>query len=1477
MGVWDVGIKFSEEKNRNRKLWQIWDVVAVEDQGLELEFQNEKLDAVNGKISDSLNEEVNGNVERSNGEPPVVNGGTWKDESAPEDGKGIQVSVADSAEEHNGKTESSAEAEDKQVVGLDRKIEGAIDGEEEKSELITKSESPPGFVENHESRIGDLGLAARSGEDEGSNNTSSQINSSGDANDENGNQINLSVTETSEACQGSQDLVVDVVECGLQDVSVEAEDEVKKLAKEVVQNAENEVSPSTCLDLDLESNPIDTKEETDVVPDVVECDSQDVSVNAEDEVKLSGEVVETAEHEVPPSTSLDLDMESNFINTKEETNLGVDAIQCELEDVSVKAKDVVKLSVEVVETAEDEVPPSTSLDLDLGSSPFNTKEETDVGVDVECEFQDVNVKGKDEVNLAGKMVESTEHEDPPSTSLDLDLELNPINSKEETDVGVDVVECEFQDVSVKVKDMVKLSEEVAESAELEVPQSTSLDLDLDSNIINTKEEKDLAVNVVGIESEDLSVEAEAEAEAEVNLSGEVAETAEHELPPSTSLDLESESNPSNTKEETNVVVDVVECELQDVSLEAKDEVKLLGEVVETAEPEVPLSTSLDLGLEFNPINSKEETLKEEAETTLSLDVLEDQQCDYALGNNVQVVLEQRGEAKPVLSTTDYHVETVCDLVLEEKDMEDIFASHIDNGVKYPEEPDKHPDGSGVSQETIESETKTEASEPTQSFPASVALAPQIEIEVYDVETVGAVSSSPVGGQNSQITEKGLPGQDGWIRCTTNEATSVSDSTLDMVVLTEKEPAFQGGEARAEPKVSSGKDNVPNSPPATSGVKMEPELVHNFSAISSGEMTGDVAGACRTDVSDSCNVNKEDAAKIELEIEHVEDTVDQMDGAAGSRNNLLLQENEDTGNSQSNNILVASPGDSSGNMIDREASIKTKTKPFNFLIRVPRFDDECLREQIRLAKLNVDEKTKLRDAIQIQIQEKRANSQIHGIDYEYAKGEGRNARKLVRSKRMEIDSLQSVINKAKNALSIEDIDSQIYNMEHMIQHETLPLKEEKQLIREIKQLKQLREQLSSNMGSQDEIKQALEQREEVEERLKILRKELDILKDRVLKAEATAMEAEKKYDDENKKVKELQAQFRAADDVRQAAYAQWQSLRKELSKKVENFMELWNTNDEFRREYVKFNARSTVRRLGTLDGRSLGPDEEPPILPSYVDERVNRIVSTPVKVDLASQFPTLEFKQERTKESVTSDGKSMKKMIEDKNQKVTNKESAISVQMNGLDTVSGEDITYEVHEEPKKSREEIEAIKKAEEMKREETEAKLKEQRRLEALAKANEARERKKRQAEKLQMRAELKTLKEAEQKEREREKRLRKKERKKAAATDVNDINNCEIAPSSESTVETSKDIEVKDVSSVTPKKSNKHWLFTKQSKTKSIPPPLRNRNKKKLQQYMWVGITSAAIFVLFWLGNIGVFSNDLWISGIFITENFSSITEKY
>ncbi|KAL6509907.1 hypothetical protein OROGR_022395 [Orobanche gracilis] len=1386
----------------------------------------------------------------------------------------------------------------------DQNTEGAEYGEEEKFDELKKSDSSIGFVQNHDSPFGGSDLVAGSGKNGESSSNSSRINSfgdvavggeekqetligvsdlavgssesresnsSGNANGEYANQFILSAYETSEACRGSQDVVVGVVECELQDVSVDAAEDEVKLAKDVSMDAaEDEVklakevmethgtSGSTFLDVELELNATNSKDERDVVEDVV---IRDVPVKAVAEVKSSGEML--ADHETPTSTSLDLNLESNLLNTKEETEV-VDDIECESQDLSVKAEDGVKLLGEVV--------------VDTESYPTNTN---DVLVeDVDCESQDVSVNAEDELELSGKPVDIAEHATVPSTSPDVHLKLSPVNSKDESYVVEDVVECDSKDVSVMAVDEMKLSRGVVETAKYELPLSTSVDLGMESYPINTTEERDVLVEFIKCELQDANMKAK----DEVTLSNGVVKTGEHEVPLSISVDWGTRSYPVNTKEDTAVVLEVVECDLQDVNLKTKDEVKLMDGVTKSGEHEDSPCTSLDL----NQVNTKTQIYKVE-------DVAEYELIDVSVRPEDEVILSgevvETSEHKiPPSTFLDKDTESNQIYSKEGTDMiDDVECGQQDVSVKAEDEVKS----STEEVQTAEYEVTTSISLDLESYPVNTKEETDVIVQVVESE-LQDVSMKAKGKDDVKLLDEAIRTAEHEVALSNSldldmESNPVNNKEEIYMVAHVVECELQDASMKAEDEVTLSGSTAGIAEHEihllSSHVTLEPEVhVHNSSAITSGENSGDLTFTSRIDVSDRFNVNNEGAANIELEIEDVENMADQIDSAAGSSN--------ENGNSQDNSTPVVPPGGSIMNVVDGEkSSIKTRKIPFNFLVRVPRFDDDSLREQIRLAKLNIDEKTKLRDAIQVQIQEKRASTQIHGIDYEYAKGEGRNARKLVRSKRLEIDSLQSLINKAKNALSIKDIDSQMYNLEHMIQHETLPLKEEKQIIREIKQLKQLREQLSYNMGSQDEIKQALEQRGEVEERLKVLRKELDILKDKVLKAEASAVEAEKKYDDENKKVKELQAHFRAAADIRQAAYFQWQSLRKELSKKrqhyfkykddaavasnlvfsrdteelyrlcinnVENFMELWNTNNEFRNDYVKFNARSTVRRFGTLDGRPLGPGEEPHIfISSYVDERVNRIISTPAKVDLESQFPTPEPKEERIVGSVSSVDKSMKKAAEEKYQRAANKGSSRSMQVNDLDTVCDLDITYE---EPRKLREEIEVIKKAEETKREDDEAGLKEQRRLEALAKATEARERKKRQAEKLLMRAELKTQKEAEQKEKEREKRLRKKERKKAAATDANDINNsCEIGPSSKSGVETSKELEVKDVSSsiTTAKRPKKHWLFGKQGKTKTIPPPLRNRNRKKLQQWIWVGVTCTVILVLFWLGNIGVFSN--------------------
>ncbi|CAA2999633.1 Hypothetical predicted protein [Olea europaea subsp. europaea] len=586
------------------------------------------------------------------------------------------------------------------------------------------------------------------------------------------------------------------------------------------------------------------------------------------------------------------------------------------------------------------------------------------------------------------------------------------------------------------------------------------------------------------------------------------------------------------------------------------------------------------------------------------------------------------------------------------------------------------------------------------------------------------------------------------------------------------------------------------------------------------------------------------------------------------NNIILgcttndaNESEDNGNG----ISTAPPKGSTDVMLAREnLSVGAATRPF-YLVRIPKSNDRKLREQIKHAQLEVDEKTRLRNVIQLEIQKTRENYRACGSQCEAAMIERGAARKIMRSKLSEIDFLRSVINRAKSVITIEDLDRQICNMEHMIQHETLTLKEEKQLIHEIKQVKQHRDKLSHSIGSQDEIQQALDQREEAEERLKILKKELDGLKDSISKIEEAATAAGREREDENRKAEELRVQFRAADDIRQAAYSQLQSLRKELFEENEHFrkymgdaatardcafnedreglhhlcvnqvekiMKLWNTNDKFRKEYVKQNERSTLTRFGTLDGLSLGHDKVPPNLPGYVNEGVGKLGLTPVETGSIQSSPL--------------------ELSEPKNRMMTNKEPAKPVLVNALATVSGEDVINEIKKKPMKSKEEVELERKMEEESREEAKAKLKEQLRLEEIEKTKLALERKKRNAEKAQRRAEQRAQKEVEQKEKEREKRLKKKERKNASAAAPSEVNDVSRAIQS---TEIQTEI-VEETNSVAAASTRRP---PKQSKSKyNIPPSIvRNRNKRKWQPWIWLVLACLTVVALFLLGNTGMFTN--------------------
>ncbi|KAI3762569.1 hypothetical protein L1987_53001 [Smallanthus sonchifolius] len=501
------------------------------------------------------------------------------------------------------------------------------------------------------------------------------------------------------------------------------------------------------------------------------------------------------------------------------------------------------------------------------------------------------------------------------------------------------------------------------------------------------------------------------------------------------------------------------------------------------------------------------------------------------------------------------------------------------------------------------------------------------------------------------------------------------------------------------------------------------------------------------------------------------------GRHETTHNIQNEEAEDIDGIHSDEIPTSSVEGSVTDAIDVQNEV-AEVLPYNFLIKIPRCEDENLKDQIRSAQLLVFEKTRLRDVIRMEIQGKRARLKAHNEAYNVAKTD-------------------------------ETIARWIFNMEHMIQHETLLLKDEKQFVHEIKQLKTLRDQLASNMGSSEEIQQVVDQKDHNEEH--------DVRQ----KAYAQLNSLKKLSYDKNKTFRQFKEDLMAARDI--ASLGNKDALYRLCMNQVETFMEQWNNNDEFRKKYISGCNMNVSRRQSALDGGSLVLDDVAPALPVVLLVEEGKIVSS------------TEKKQTDDNNNNTNN-KSIENESGQKNQTLTTKGVAKPKGSDDVPVVSELTVENKKEEENTLKNEDIELAKKAEELRKEEIAAKLKEQRRLEEKAKAIEALERKKRNAEKAQIRADLRAHKEAEQKEKEKEKRLRKKEEKKKTGGGDESINGEEAAAASS---ESANEAAAKDTETV-PKEKNKKkpatpppYFFSKQLKPKPIPPPLVNRNKKRWQQW--------------------------------------------
>lgn len=106
-----------------------------------------------------------------------------------------------------------------------------------------------------------------------------------------------------------------------------------------------------------------------------------------------------------------------------------------------------------------------------------------------------------------------------------------------------------------------------------------------------------------------------------------------------------------------------------------------------------------------------------------------------------------------------------------------------------------------------------------------------------------------------------------------------------------------------------------------------------------------------------------------------------------------------------------------------------------------------------------------------------------------------------------------------------------------------------------------------------------------------------------------------------------------------------------------------------------------------------------------------------------------------------------------------------------------------------------------------------------------------------------------------EKEKKARKKERKRSSPAEATDgCKEAEPMQSAETPTEAALDsaIIIEKSRSIR-KMAHKSSQFGKQAKPKPIPPPLRNRGKRRIQSWMWVVVVALLLVALFLLGNSG------------------------
>ncbi|KAJ0496261.1 putative proton pump-interactor [Helianthus annuus] len=306
----------------------------------------------------------------------------------------------------------------------------------------------------------------------------------------------------------------------------------------------------------------------------------------------------------------------------------------------------------------------------------------------------------------------------------------------------------------------------------------------------------------------------------------------------------------------------------------------------------------------------------------------------------------------------------------------------------------------------------------------------------------------------------------------------------------------------------------------------------------------------------------------------------------------------------------------------------------YFVKYRTVEDQALKAKLDQADKDLKKLNLARDPITEKLRAKR-NERAQVIGQLKALVEEKNHfRTIMDGKRKEIEPLQQALGKLRGpnnanrggyiCSSEEELNDVIKSMQYRIQHESITLNEEKQIIREIKQLEGTRDKVIANAAMRAEVQKSVGEKDAIQDQVKSIGVDLDgVRKDQqAIKAKLKTLETEKEAI--NGVIASLEEELRVVIEKRDKVYDKIRELRNkreegntcfyqnrsllndarrlaaskdvnaliELStSEVDKFMSEWNSSKAFREDYEKRILQSLDMRQLSKDGRMRNPEEE----------------------------------------------------------------------------------------------------------------------------------------------------------------------------------------------------------------------------------------------------------------------------------------------